>query len=104
MVQKLKGALNFGVPTTSAIVIVGGPAFENLVGNPDSAFLAYPFTAEFNGIAPPIGGDRFVVPVGAGAAAKQNALRNRLNLLLQVDEPGVTLTNADIILFPGVGI
>lgn len=104
MVKKMEGALNFGVPTTRAIVDVQAPLFEDEQGLPDSAFLRYRFTATFNGIAPDIGGDAFIVPVGANLNQRANALRDRLNLLLQVDEPEVTLNNTAIIVFPGLGI
>lgn len=82
-------------PTTAAIVTCTEPKFENVLQIEDPDLVSLFIVVLFNGISPAVG-DRVVFPRNATQSVKQAAVRDMVNALLQTNEPGLSLTNANI--------
>lgn len=82
-------------PTTAAIVVCSEPKFENALQIEDPDQLSLSIVITFNGISPGVG-ERVVFPRNATQSEKQAAVRTMVNALLQTNEPGLSLNNANI--------
>lgn len=82
-------------PTTAAIVECSQPRFGEVSGAEDPELVTITLTVSFNGTAPGLG-EAISFPRNASMSTKQAAVRDKVNQLLQVYEPTVTLTNANI--------
>lgn len=85
----------FNSTTTGAIVTCSNPRFEDADGLPNPNIVAIDINVVFNGFSETVG-DKVTYTRGVIQATKQAAVRTKVNQLVKIVEPGVTLSNANI--------
>lgn len=83
------------LPSTAVEVVLLQGQFQREDGVPDQDFMTYDFEYKFNWFT---GADGSSVTFARNASLSQiqNAVRTRINAILDIHEPGNSLTNANI--------
>jgi len=83
------------LPSTAVEVTFSAGQFANEQGVPDQDFMTYDFDYKFNGFA---GENGATVSFARNASLSQiqAAVRTKINAILDITEPGNSLTNANI--------
>ncbi len=86
--------------TTRALVTLKNERFQNADFEPDPDFVTVDISVKFNGGVSGSPGQTVTYPVTPDGSALHSAVRSRVNQLLSQTEPGNSLSDADIMLWP----